>query len=69
MHVVAWIEELGCEASAPTVKQRLAAIRHLFDWLVVGQIGFSPRPELVPGSRAVERLTRILAPFSKALVA
>jgi hypothetical protein len=26
------------EASAPTVKQRLAAIRHLFDWLVVGQI-------------------------------
>ena len=24
--------------SAPSVKQRLAAIRHLFDWLVVGQI-------------------------------
>ncbi len=24
--------------SAPTVKQRLAAIRHLFDWLVTGQI-------------------------------
>jgi len=24
--------------AAPTVKQRLAAIRHLFDWLVVGQV-------------------------------
>jgi integrase/recombinase XerC len=24
--------------SEPTVKQQLAAIRHLFDWLVVGQI-------------------------------
>ncbi|ADY66040.1 site-specific integrase [Agrobacterium tumefaciens] len=23
--------------SAPTVKQRLAAVRHLFDWLVTGQ--------------------------------
>ena len=37
-HVAAWIEEQTLEASAPTVKQRLAAIRHLFDWLVVGQI-------------------------------
>ena len=35
LHVATWIE---AEASAPTVKQRLAAIRHLFDWLVVGQI-------------------------------
>jgi site-specific recombinase XerD len=26
------------ERSAPTAKQRLAAIRHLFDWLVVGQV-------------------------------
>ena len=24
--------------AAPTIKQQLAAIRHLFDWLVVGQI-------------------------------
>ena len=24
--------------AAPTVKQRLAAIRHLFDWLVTGQV-------------------------------
>ena len=38
LHVAAYIEHLGKERSAPTVKQRLAAIRHLFDWLVTGQI-------------------------------
>jgi hypothetical protein len=27
-----------CELAAPGVKQPLAAIRHLFDWLVTGQI-------------------------------
>jgi site-specific recombinase XerC len=27
-----------CELAAPSVKQRLAAIRHLFDWLVTGQV-------------------------------
>ena len=30
MHVAAWIEELGRSPSVPTVKLRLAAIRHLF---------------------------------------
>ena len=39
VHVAAWIEELGREGrSAPTVKQHLAAVRMLFDWLVVGQV-------------------------------
>jgi site-specific recombinase XerD len=38
MHVAGYIEKLTRERSAPTVKQRLAAIRHLFDWLVVGQV-------------------------------
>jgi site-specific recombinase XerD len=33
-----WIERQTQTLSAPTVKQRLAAIRHLFDWLVTGQI-------------------------------
>jgi hypothetical protein len=37
LHVAAYIEQLGRERSAPTVKQRLAAIRHLFDWLVTGR--------------------------------
>ena len=38
LHVATWIEAQTRVASAPTVKQRLAAIRHLFDWLVVGQV-------------------------------
>ena len=38
LHVAAWIEALGREVSAPTVKQRLAGVRHLFDWLVTGQV-------------------------------
>jgi site-specific recombinase XerD len=38
LHVSAWIEARTQTHSAPTVKQGLAAIRHLFDWLVVGQI-------------------------------
>jgi site-specific recombinase XerC len=38
LHVAAWIELQTQTLSAPTVKQRLAAIRHLFDWLVTGQV-------------------------------
>jgi site-specific recombinase XerD len=38
VHVAAYIEKLGKELSRPTVKQQLAAIRMLFDWLVTGQV-------------------------------
>lgn len=38
LHVATWIELQGQTLAAPSVKQRLAAIRHLFDWLVVGQV-------------------------------
>jgi site-specific recombinase XerD len=38
LHVATWIELLGQTSSAPTVKQKLAALRHLFDWLVIGQV-------------------------------
>lgn len=38
LHVAAWVEELGRHVSVPTVKQRLAGIRHLFDWLVRAQV-------------------------------
>ena len=34
--VAAYIEELGTRISPPSVKQHLAAIRMLFDWLIVG---------------------------------
>ena len=36
--VAAYIEKMGREYAAPTVKQHLAAIRMLFDYLVVGQV-------------------------------
>jgi site-specific recombinase XerD len=38
LHVATWIEAQTRELSAPTVKQQLAAVRHLFDWLVTGQV-------------------------------
>jgi integrase/recombinase XerD len=38
MHVALYVEQLGRSHSKPTVKQHLAAIRMLFDWLVTGQI-------------------------------
>ena len=38
LHVAAYIEQLQSRLSAPSVKLQLAAIRMLFDWLVVGQI-------------------------------
>lgn len=38
LHVATWIELQSQTLAAPSVKQRLAAIRHLFDWLVVGQV-------------------------------
>ncbi len=37
-HVSIYVEMLTHKYSAPTVKQHLAAIRKLFDWLIVGQI-------------------------------
>jgi integrase/recombinase XerD len=38
VHVAAYIELLQGRRSAPTVKQHLACIRMLFDWLVIGQV-------------------------------
>jgi site-specific recombinase XerD len=38
LHVAAYIELLGKDFEKPTVKQHLAAIRMLFDWLVTGGI-------------------------------
>ena len=37
-HVAAFVKELQGEFTAPTVKQHLAALRMLFDWLVTGHI-------------------------------
>lgn len=38
VHVAAYVETLRQRLAAPSVKQHLAAIRMLFDWLVVGQV-------------------------------
>jgi integrase/recombinase XerC len=40
LHVATWIEgqTRRSDLAAPTVKQQLSAVRHLFDWLVLGQI-------------------------------
>jgi hypothetical protein len=35
LHVATWIEAQTREFAAPSVKQRLAALRHVFDRLVV----------------------------------
>ena len=36
--VAAWVKDLQQKHGAPSVKQQLAAVRMLFDWLVTGQV-------------------------------
>jgi len=38
VHVAAFVKELQGEFTPPTVKQHLAALRMLFDWLVTGHV-------------------------------
>jgi site-specific recombinase XerD len=38
LHLAPWIEMQQQRRAAPTVKVQLAALRHLFDWLVTGQV-------------------------------
>ena len=65
LHVAAWIEALGREVSVPTVKQRLAGVRHLFDWLVVGQVvPVNPAASVRGPSHSVRRgKTSVLDPY------
>jgi site-specific recombinase XerD len=53
VHVATWIEAATRELAAPSVKQRLAAIRHLFDWLVTGQVVQTNPAHSVRGPRHV----------------
>ena len=50
-HVAAYIEELQKQLAAPTVKQHLACIRMLSDWLVTGQVIPSNPAHAVRGPR------------------
>jgi integrase/recombinase XerD len=51
VHVAAYIEELCKVRAAPTVKQHLACIRMLFNWLVTGQVVPSNPAHAVRGPR------------------
>jgi integrase/recombinase XerD len=53
LHVAAYIEQRQRAMAKPTVKQHLAAIRMLFDWLVVGQILASNPAHAVRGPKHV----------------
>ncbi len=55
VHVAAYIEQLAKACSAPTAKLRLAALRHLFDWLVMGQIMPTNPASAVRGPRHIVR--------------
>ena len=64
LHVAAYIEALSRSRSAPTAKLRLAAIRRLFDWLVVGQVmPNNPAASVRGPAHSVKRgKTPVLAP-------
>ncbi len=51
VHVAAYVEQLTQEMSPPSVKQHLAGIRMLFDWLVTGQVIPSNPAHSVRGPR------------------
>jgi integrase/recombinase XerD len=51
VHVAAYIEELATRRKAPAVKQHLACLRMLFDWLVTGQVIAANAARAVRGPR------------------
>jgi site-specific recombinase XerD len=63
MHIAGWIELQSRERSAPTAKQRLAAVRR-FDWLVTGQVVSTNPASSVRGPSHSVRVGRtpVLAP-------
>ncbi len=64
IHVAAYVEELTHHQSAASVKQRLAAIRMMFDWLATGGIlPFNPATAVRGPKHVVKRgKTPVLAP-------
>ena len=55
VHIAVWLEERMREASRPTVKQELAGIRRLFDWLTVRQMVSSSPAAAVRGPKHTVR--------------
>jgi len=64
LHVAGWIELQSHQNSAPTAKLHLAALRHLFDWLVIGQVIPANPAASVRGPRHVVKVgkTPVLEP-------
>ena len=55
VHVAAYIEQLQKSRSAPTANLRLAALRHMFNWMVIGQIMPVNPASAVRGPRHIVR--------------
>ena len=64
IQVAAYIEELQQRIAAPSVKVQLAAIRMLFDWLVLGQIVSTNPASVVRGSKYVVKKGKTPLPSS-----
>src|SRR2546425_7247166 len=64
LHVAAYIEALQKDVAKPSVKQHLAAIRMLFDWLVTGGIVATNPAHAVRGPKHVVKRgkTPVLTP-------
>jgi site-specific recombinase XerD len=62
--VAGWVEDLQGEHPAPTVKQRLAAVRMLLDWLATGGVlEFNPATAVRGPKHSVKKgKTPVLAP-------
>jgi integrase/recombinase XerD len=61
-HVAAYVESLRGNLAKPTIKQHLAAIRKLFDRLVVGQIVDVNPPHAVRGPKHILKKGRDASP-------
>ena len=59
IHVAAYIEELQLTLSRPSIKQHLAALKMLFDWLVVGQVIASNPAQNVRGPKHSQKKGKI----------
>ena len=64
IHIAAYVEMMSNDYEAPTVKQHLAALRMLFDWLVTGHILHSNPAHAVRGPAHSQRVgkTPVLMP-------
>lgn len=60
LHVAAFVESLAGELAKPTVKQHLAALRMLFDWLVIGHVlDVNPAHAVRGPKHVVKKATRL----------